>query len=341
MATHREFIYVRAPDGMPDASCFRLVEAPMPQPADGQVLARTHFLSIDPYMRRQMGGGHGQYANPLKPGDVMIGRGVGVVVESRHRDFRVGDAVQSEFGWREHAVLDGRGLRKLPADLQPLSLGLGLIGQSGATAMVGLVDIARIKAGETVVVSAAAGAVGSAVGQIARIKGCRAIGIAGGPEKCRHVIADLGFDDCIDYKAGPIDAALTRATPQGVDIYFDNVGGDILDAVLPRLNMNARVPICGQISQYNRSERPEGRQGLRNVGVFLDKCVMLQGFRIGSHLARRDQALDELMEWFRAGRLKFRETVAEGLEAAPAALVNMLSGGNIGKQVVRLAAAAE
>ena len=181
MATHREIIYVRAPDGMPDAGCFRLVEAPMPRPADGQVLARTHFLSIDPYMRRQMGGGHGQYANPLKPGDVMIGRGAGVVIESRHPDFKVGDPVQSEFGWREHAVLDGRGLRKLPADLKPLSLSLGIIGQSGATAMVGLVDIAGIKAGETVVVSAAAGAVGSAVGQIARIKGCRAIGIAGGP----------------------------------------------------------------------------------------------------------------------------------------------------------------
>ena len=335
MATHREIIFVRAPDGMPDASCFRLVEAPMPKPADGQVLARTHFLSIDPYMRRQMGGGHGQYPNPLKPGDVMIGRGAGVVIESRHPDFRVGDAVQSEFGWREHVALDGRGLRKLPPDLKPLSLSLGIIGQSGATAMVGLVEIAHIKAGETVVVSAAAGAVGSAVGQIAKIKGCRAIGIAGGPEKCRHVVADLGFDDCIDYKAGPIGPALAKAAPQGVDIYFDNVGGDILDAVLPRLNMNARVPVCGQISQYNRSER----QGLRNVGVFLDKCVMLQGFRIGSHLARRDQALDELMDWFRAGRLRYRETVAEGLEAAPAALVNMLSGGNIGKQVVRLAAA--
>ena len=201
--------------------------------------------------------------------------------------------------------------------------------------MVGLVEIAHIKAGETVVVSAAAGAVGSAVGQIAKIKGCRAIGIAGGPDKCRHVVADLGFDDCIDYKAGPIGPALAKAAPQGVDIYFDNVGGDILDAVLPRLNMNARVRVCGQISQYNRSER----QGLRNVGVFLDKCVMLQGFRIGSHLARRDQALDELMDWFRAGRLRYRETVAEGLEAAPAALVNMLSGGNVGKQVVRLAAA--
>ena len=336
MVRNREIVYVRAPDGMPDAGCFRLIESQMPKPAEGQVLVRTHFLSIDPYMRRQMGGGHGQYANPLKPGDVMIGRGAGVVIESRHPDFRVGDAVQSEFGWREHVLLEGRGLRKLPVDLKPLSLSLGLIGQSGATAMVGLIDVAGIAAGETVVVSAAAGAVGSAVGQIARIKGCRAVGIAGGPEKCRHVVGDLGFDDCIDYKAGPIEAALAKATPEGVDIYFDNVGGEILDAVLTRLNMNARVPVCGQISRYNSGEGP----GLRNVGVILDKSVKLQGFRIGNHLARRDQALDQLMDWFRAGRLKYRETVADGLEAAPAALVNMLSGGNVGKQVVRLAAAA-
>jgi NADPH-dependent curcumin reductase CurA len=159
VATHREIIYARVPDGMPDAGCFRLVEAPLPRPADGQVLARTHFLSIDPYMRRQMGGGHGQYAKPLRPGDVMIGRGAGVVVESRHPNFQSGDRVQSEFGWREHAVLDGRCLRKLPQDLRPLSLSLGIVGQSGATAMVGFVDIADIKAGETVVVSAAAGAV--------------------------------------------------------------------------------------------------------------------------------------------------------------------------------------
>jgi NADPH-dependent curcumin reductase CurA len=335
--THREFIYVKVPDGMPDVGCFRLVETPMPKPADGQVLARTHFLSIDPYMRRQMGGGHGQYANPLKVGDVMIGRGAGVVIETRHSDFKVGDAVQGEFGWREHVVLDGKGLRKLPPDLRPLSLSLGLIGQSGATAMVGLVDIADIKAGETVIVSAAAGAVGSAVGQIAKIMGCRAIGIAGGLEKCRHVVADLGFDDCIDYKAGAIGPALANAAPHGVDIYFDNVGGDILDAVMPHLNANARVAICGQISQYNSSER----QGLRNIAVILDNCVRLQGFRIGNHLARRDQALGELLAWYRTGRLKWRETVAEGFEQAPAALVNMLSGGNIGKQVVRLGAAAE
>jgi NADPH-dependent curcumin reductase len=336
VATHREIIYVRVPDGMPDKSCFRVVEVSRPEPTDGQVLVQTHFLSIDPYMRRQMGGGHGQYANPLKPGDVMIGRGVGVVVETRSADFRIGDAVQSEFGWREHAALDGRGLRKLPVDLKPMSLALGLVGQSGATAVVCLMDIAAIKGGETVVVSAAAGAVGSAVGQIARIKGCRAIGIAGGAEKCRHVTSDLGFDDCIDYKAGPIGPALAKAAPRGIDIYFDNVGGEILDAVLPHLNMNARVPVCGQISQYNRGQR----HALRNAGVILDKCAMLRGFRIGNHLARRDQALDELMHWFRQGRLKFRETVAEGLESAPDALVNMLSGGNIGKQVVRLSAAA-
>ena len=333
MTTHRQFIYARAPEGMPDERCFRLVEAPMPEPADGQVLVRTHYLSIDPYFRRMMGGGHGQYANPLKIGDVMVGRGVGVVTESRHPDFAPGNAVQSEFGWREYAVLDGKGLRKLPADLKPLSLALGLIGQSGATAMVGLVDIAHIERGETVVVSAAAGAVGSAVGQIARILGCRAIGIAGGPDKCRHVVDDLGFDDCIDYKAGPIGPALAKAVPEGADIYFDNVGGEILDGVLPHLGQNARVPICGQISQYN-STSPHA---LRNIGELLNKSAMMQGFRIGSHLARRDAALDQLMDWHREGRLRYRETVAEGIEQAPAAFINMLSGGNVGKQVVRLA----
>jgi NADPH-dependent curcumin reductase len=336
MTMHRQFIYVRAPEGMPDAGCFRVVEAPMPSPADGEVLVLTRYLSIDPYMRRQMGGGQRRHAGSLRFGEVMIGRGAGIVIESRHPHFRVGDPVQGEFGWREHVALDARRLRKLPADLQQLSPSLGVLGQSGAAALVGLVDLAGIKAGETVVVSAAAGAVGSAACQIARIKGCRAVGIAGGAEKCQHVVADLGFDACIDYEAGPIGPALAgAAAPRGVDVYFDNVGGDILDAVLPCLNIHARVPICGQISQYN--VLPERRE-LRNVGVILDKCVTLRGFRIGNDLARRDQALDELMAWFRAGRLKFRETVAEGFDAAPDALVNMLSRGNIGKQVVRLAA---
>jgi NADPH-dependent curcumin reductase CurA len=260
-------------------------------------------VSIDPYMRRQMGGGHGQYAKPLQPGDVMIGRGADLVVESRHPNFRSGDRVQGEFGWREHAVLDGRGLRKLAQDLRPLSLSLGIVGQSGATALVGLVDVANIKPGETGIVSAAAGAVGGAVGQIARNNGCRVVGIAGRSSAMPKCRCRPRFDDCIDYKAGPIGPALAKVAPQAIDIYFDNVGGDILSAVLPCSNHDGRVRIRGQISQYNRRES----QGLRNANVLLDECVKLQGFRIGSHLARRDEALDQLLDWYRAGRLKFHE----------------------------------
>jgi NADPH-dependent curcumin reductase CurA len=335
MSKQRVIRYVRAPVGMPDESCFALSEEPLPVPAEGEVLARTHYLSIDPYFRRMMGGGHGQYARPLRIGDVMVGRGAGVVVESRHPDFKPGDGVQGEFGWREHALLKGDGLRKLPDDLKPLSLSLGVVGQSGATAVVGLFDIARMKPGETVVVSAAAGAVGSVVGQLARMKGGRAIGIAGGPEKCRHVVADLGFDECIDYKAGPISAALAKAAPDGIDVYFDNVGGDILDAALAHMRQDGRIAVCGQISQYSLGER----QALRNGGAILDKCLTIQGFRIGNHLARRDAALAELLALWRAGRLRWRETVADGLASAPRAFLNMLAGGNIGKQVVRLEAA--
>ena len=331
MPSHKEILYVEQPVGPVTERCFRLVEAPMPAPGEGQVLARTHYLSIDPYFRRMMAGAR-DYPNPLKPGDRMIGRGAGIVFESRHPAFRPGDAVQGEFGWREHAVLDGDGLRKVPADLAPLSLSLGLVGQSGATAWVGLHDIARMNAGDTVVVSAAAGAVGSVVGQIAKIGGCRAIGVAGGAEKCRHVVADLGFDHCIDYKAGPIDDALAAAAPKGVDVYFDNVGGEVLDAVLGQLATFGRVAICGMISQYQTS----GKAGLRNVGALLDKSATMTGFRIGQHLARRDEALGELMGWWREGRLKWRETVFDGLEAAPAAFINMLAGRNTGKQVVRL-----
>ena len=332
MATHKEISYKRAPLGEVDDSSFEVVELPVPVPGDGQVLVRTHYLSIDPYMRRQMSGGHG-YAYSLKPGGRMIGRGVGVVVESRAPGYAVGDAVQSEFGWREHAVLDAKGLRKVEPDLRPLSLSLGIVGQSGATAWVGLTDVAAIQPGETVLVSAAAGAVGSAVGQIARLKGCRAIGIAGGADKCRHVTAELGFDACIDYKAGPVGEAIAKAAPGGIDVYFDNVGGEILDGVLPHLNLGARVPVCGMISQYNLAGE---RTAVHNIGAVLDKCVRIEGFRIGNRLPRRDHALVELMQWYREGKLKWRETVAVGIEAAPAALANVFRGGNVGKQVVRL-----
>ena len=330
MAKNKEILFVKAPDGMPSEDCFRLVETAMPEPADGQVLVQTHFLSIDPYMRRAMGGAR-SYTG-LKPGDTMIGRGAGVVLESRHPDFQAGDAVQSEFGWREHVVLDGEGLRKLAPDLEPLSLSVGILGQSAATAWIGLHHIASIKAEDAVVVSAAAGAVGSAVGQIARIAGCRVVGIAGGPDKCRHVVDDLSFDACVDYKAGTLEDDLAKALPDGMDIYFDNVGGRILEAVLDLANDHARVPVCGQISQYNAKEPA----GLRNVHIILDKSVMIRGFRVGSHLDLRDHALEQMLNWWREGKLNYRETVSAGFETAPRALINMLSGGNFGKQVVKV-----
>jgi NADPH-dependent curcumin reductase CurA len=327
----RVILFQKRPEGLPTEECFLLSEAPVPEIGEGEVLVKTHFLSIDPYMRNAMGGD--AHYGPLNPGDVMIGRGAGVVVESRHKDFAVGDAVQSEFGWREYVALQGDGLRKLPPDLKPLSLSLGVVGQSAATAWVGLRDVAKVQRSETIVVSAAAGAVGSAVGQIGRILGCRVVGIAGGPEKCRHVVEDLGFDACVDYKAGRLSAALAEAVPEGIDVYFDNVGGETLDAVLENVNEHARLAICGQISQYNLAKpRP-----LENIGVMLGKSVMMQGFRIGARLDRRDQALGELIDWWRAGKLNYRETVSEGFETAPVAFINMLTGGNRGKQVVRVA----
>lgn len=330
MKNQQEIRFVRRPEGLPSQDCFRLVEAPMPKPLDGQVLVQTHYLSIDPYMRRAMGNARND--GRLTPGDTMIGRGAGIVVESQVDKLSPGDAVQGEFGWREYVVLDAVGLRKLPSDMQPLSLSLGIVGQSAATAWVGLHDIAGVKSGETVVVSAAAGAVGSAVGQIARMYGCRVVGIAGGREKCSHVVDQLGFHDCVDYKAADFLDRLAAALPGGVDVYFDNVGGTILEAVLDLANDNARFPICGQISQYNAKEPA----GLRNVRVILDKSVTMRGFRIGANLARRDYALDQLMTWWRKGQLKHHETVVEGLSAAPSALINILEGGNIGKQVVKL-----
>lgn len=330
MSTHREFQFAKVPDGMPTEDCFKMVEAAIPQAGDGEVLVKTHFLSIDPYMRRAMGGS--AHYGGMKPGAVMIGRGAGVVIESRHPGFAEGDAVQSEFGWREHVVLKGDGLRKLAPDLQPLSLSVGIVGQSAATAWIGLHDVGEIKQGETVVVSAAAGAVGSAVGQISRIRGCRVVGIAGGPEKCRHVVDKLGFDDCVDYKAGGLAEALGAAVPEGIDVYFDNVGGATLNAALEHINEHARVPVCGQISLYNT----KGPVGLPDARVFLDKTMKIQGFRVGDRLDRRDYALQELLGWWREGKLEYRETVSKGFETAPAALINMLSGGNYGKQVVQV-----
>lgn len=325
-----QVVLARRPEGGVQESDFRLEERPLPEPAEGEFLVRSHYLSLDPYMRGRMNDMK-SYAQPVGLGEVMVGGAAGEVVASRHPDFAVGDRVVGAFGWQHYACSDGKGVRKVDDRRLPLSAYLGAAGMPGVTAYVGLLDIGEPRAGETVVVSAASGAVGSVVGQLAKIRGCRSIGIAGGPEKCRYVVEELGFDACVDYKAGNLRDDLKQATPDGIDVYFENVGGEILEAVLRRVNTFARIPLCGLISQYDGQPQP-----LKNTYSLLTNRVRLQGFIIGDHLARWPQALTELSQWVVEGRIKYRETVAEGLHNAPSAFIGMLHGKNFGKQLVRL-----
>ena len=309
--TIQRIVLASRPVGEPSLDNFRSEKLPIPHLGSDAMVLRTLWLSLDPYMRGRMSDAP-SYAKPVGIGDVMEGGTVSEVVASNLPRFAKGDIVVGRTGWQTHALSDGSGLQKVDPTRAPIQTALGVLGMPGMTAYMGLLEIGKPAAGETVVVAAASGAVGSVVGQIARIKGAYVVGIAGGPEKCRYAIEELGFDACIDHRTSDFAGRLAAACPEGIDIYSDNVGGDILHAVLPCLYINARVPISGQISQYNRGES----QGLRNTSVLLDKCVMLQGFRIGSRLARRDQALDQLLDWYRAGRRKFHETVAHGLEGA-------------------------
>ena len=320
------------PIGEPKPGDFELAEAPIPSPGDGQVLSRTIYLSLDPYMRGRMNEGR-SYAASVELGQVMVGATVSEVVESRFGGLARGDLVLGYDGWQEYAVAPGAGLRKLDPRAAPISTALGVLGMPGMTAYVGLLDIGRPKPGETVVVSAAAGAVGSAVGQIARIKGSRAVGIAGGPVKCDHVVKELGFDAAVDYRAGDLATALRHACPNGIDVYFDNVGGDILQAVLRQINRGARIPLCGIISQYNATELPPGP----NLAPVLVNRALIQGFIISDHGDRMPEFLRDCGEWVRTGRLKYREDVVEGLERAPDAFIGLLRGENLGKLIVRVA----
>jgi NADPH-dependent curcumin reductase CurA len=257
---------------------------------------------------------------------------VSEVVESRNPDFRLGEIVFGMMGWQLYGLSDGKLLRRVDPALAPVSTALGALGMPGVTAWVGLLDLGTPKPGETVVVSAASGAVGSVVGQIAKLKGCRAVGIAGGATKCEYVTRELGFDACIDYRGGELHGQLVAACPQGVDVYFDNVGGEILDTMLRLLNPFARIPLCGLISQYNEAEK----NGLKNVRSLLVNRVRMQGFIVSDHLNRFPPALAELGQWFKEGKLKYRESVALGIENAPKAFIGMLKGENLGKQVVKL-----
>jgi len=318
------------PRGWPEVGNFRVEEVDVPAPKDGEVVVKNHFLSLDPYMRGRMNEGK-SYAAPQPLDEVMIGGTAGEVLESKNPRFAVGDHVVGVLGWQEVAVTDGRGLTKVDPRV-PLSAYLGSVGMPGVTAHYGLLEIGQPKAGETVVVSAAAGAVGGVVGQIAKLRGARAIGIAGGEAKCAYVTDELGFDACVDYKSPDFGAHLKKATPDGIDVYFENVGGQVLDAVLPRLNTFARIPLCGLVSQYNATEP----YGVKGFAALLVSRVKLQGFIVSDHMDKWPAALADLAGWYLEGKLRGRETVALGLRSAPAAFLGMLRGDNVGKQLVRL-----
>jgi NADPH-dependent curcumin reductase CurA len=335
--TARRIVLASRPVGEPKASDFRLEEFPVPQPGPGQMLLRTRWLSLDPYMRGRMSDAP-SYAKPVGIDEVIEAGTVSEVVASNNDKYQKGDIVLSRVGWQTHALSDGSGLRKLDPALAPVSTALGVLGMPGMTAYTGLLVIGQPKAGETVVVSAASGAVGSAVGQIAKIKGARAVGIAGGPDKCRYVKEELGFDDCVDHRAADFAERLAAACPKGIDVYFENVGSPVWDAVFPLLNTFARVPVCGLIAQYNMTELPAGPNRVPQVfRAVLTKRLTIRGFIVTDFAAHFGDFIRDMPQWVKEDRIKYREDVADGLENAPAAFMGMLKGRNFGKQLVRIA----
>jgi len=328
---NRRIVLASRPSGWVTADNFRLESQPLPALVEGQLRVRNLWLSLDPYMRGRMNEGR-SYAAAQPLNETMIGGTAGEVVESRHPKFAIGDEVVGMLGWQEYGISDGAQLKKVDTRQVPLSVYLGPVGMPGATAWIGLNRIIEAKAGETIVVSAASGAVGSVAGQLARLAGCRAVGIAGGTEKCRYVTDELKFDACIDYKSQDVGQTLKEAAPGGIDGYFENVGGEILDAVLPRMNAFGRIALCGLIAGYNGAPIP-----IRNPTWFLLSRLKLQGFIVSEFMSLWPQALQELGKLVAEGKLKYRESVAHGLESAPRAFIGMLKGENLGKQLVRLA----
>ena len=319
------------PSGRVEESHFRIVESDTPRAGEGEFVVRAHYLSLDPYMRGRMDDSR-SYAAKAAVGDVMVGTAVGEVIESRHDKYRAGDFVETRTGWQLYGTSNGGGVRKIDPGYVPLSAYLGAVGMPGVTAWIGLNEHGRPKAGETVVVSAAGGAVGGVVGQLAKLQGCRAVGIAGGRAKCDYVANELGFDACIDYKAGNLDADLAAACPKGIDVYFDNVGGPVLDAVLLHMNAFSRIALCGQISGYSDPDALT----VRNFRCFLINRIQLRGFICSDHLVLWKAALKELGTLVHEGKLKYRESIAIGLENAPKAFIGLLDGRNFGKQLVKL-----
>ncbi len=322
------------PSGIPQAEHFEIVEAPIPAPADGQVLVRNLYLSVEPAMRGWVSS-VGNYSAPVPLGGVMRAFTVGRVAASRHPDYRAGDIVTGLFGWQDYAAIDGPEIQRRITDTDlPMSTALGVLGLNGLTAYFALLDLGQPKAGETVAVSTAAGAVGSCVGQIARIKGCRTVGIAGGPRKTALCREEFGYDVAIDYRAGDLDATIEKACPDGIDVYFDNTAGEISDSVLRNLAVGARVIICGTASIASWSPAPLGPRVERNLLV---QRARMQGFLIFDHVDRYPEGLKALGEWVRAGLIHYREDILEGIEHAPDAIAGLYRGENFGKRLIRIA----
>jgi hypothetical protein len=333
MSVNRQFTLAARPSGMPKESDFNLVEAPMPKPAAGELLLKTLYLSVDPYMRGRISGVR-SYAAPVEIGQVMVGGTVGLVEESNNADFQPGDAVEGYWGWQEWAISKGHGLRKLDRDLAPISTALGVLGMPGLTAYFGFLEICKPQPGETVLVSGAAGAVGSLVGQIAKIKGCRAVGIAGTDEKVEYLTGELGFDAAFNYKT--VDNYVVKykeLCPNGIDCYFDNVGGAITDAVFPLMNVFGRVSVCGQISLYNL-EKPES--GPRLLPYVLVKQLKVEGFIVTRFQNRWTEGITQMAQWLLEGKIKYREEIVEGFQNTAKAFIGMLQGENTGKMLVKV-----
>lgn len=333
---NRRIVLTQRPTGTPTAANFRLEQVEVPRPADGEVLLRTVYLSLDPYMRGRMSDAP-SYAAPVDVGAVMVGGTVSRVVESKHPKFQAGDLVLAFAGWQDYAVSNGAGIEKLDPNMPRPSYAVGVLGMPGFTAYMGLLDIGQPKPGETVVVAAATGAVGSAVGQIARIKGARVVGIAGGPEKCAYAVRELGFEKCLDHRDPGLPKLLAEACPSGIDVYFENVGGAVFDAVWPLLNTFARVPVCGVIARYNADTLPPGPDRLPLLqSTLLWKRIRMQGFIILDYYERIGEFRRDMTQWVKEGRVKTREDIVEGLENAPRAFLGLLEGRNFGKLVVKV-----
>ncbi len=331
MTQNKKFVLASRPSGTPTPENFELKTEELGTPQDGEIAVETLYLSVDPYMRGRMKDAK-SYSKPFEVGGVITGGSVGRVIESRHDRYKEGDIVLGGWGWQTHAIVKGEEASPVDPNLAPIQTALGVLGMTGLTAYFGLLDIGQPKPGETVVVSGAGGAVGMIVGQIAKIKGARAVGISGSEEKNRYLLEELGFDAVINYKTENVKEALEKACPDGVDVYFDNVGGTISDAVLEQLNPNARIPLCGQISLYNEENLEPGP---RFLPLLLTCTALVKGFLVGQYAERYGEAIPEMAKWLQEGKLKYRENIVEGFERTPEAFIGLFSGENLGKQLVK------